>query len=74
MLDTVGARACSAGELSPDEIERLMAVLQNPLQFKFPLWFLNRRRDIRTGKDSQLFANALHTNLRNDIEALKKMR
>ena len=65
---------CSAGELSEDEIARLVGVLSNPLQFKIPKWFLNRRWDIKTGKDSQIFANQLQGKLRDDLERLKKMR
>ncbi len=38
-----------AGELQVDEIERLVAIIQNPLQFKIPNWFLNRQKDIKTG-------------------------
>lgn len=63
-----------AGELKPDEIERLVAIIQNPLQFKIPQWFLNRQKDIRTGKFSQITSNILETKLREDIERLKKMR
>lgn len=47
-------RDCSAGELTHDEIERLVAVVQNPLQFKIPKWMLNRRKDWKDGKDSQV--------------------
>ena len=63
-----------AGELKPDEIEKIVAIIQNPLQFKIPQWFLNRQKDIRTGKHSQVTANILETKLREDIERLKKMR
>ncbi|KAJ4809022.1 40S ribosomal protein S18 [Rhynchospora pubera] len=34
-----------AGELKPDELERLMAVVANPRQFKVPDWFLNRQKE-----------------------------
>ncbi len=43
-----------AGELTPDEIEKLVAIIQNPRQFKVPDWFLNRQRDWKTGKSSQV--------------------
>ena len=62
-----------AGELKPDEIERLVAIIQNPLQFKIPQWFLNRQKDIRTGKYSQITANILETKLREDLKRLKDM-
>ncbi|ETV71057.1 hypothetical protein H257_13479 [Aphanomyces astaci] len=63
-----------AGELTNDEIERLVAIIQNPTQFKIPTWFLNRQKDFKTGKSSQAVANILHTKLRDDLERLKKVR
>ena len=63
-----------AGELSPEEIERVMTVVQNPRQFKIPVWFLNRRKDFTTGKNSHDYSNALDVNLRDDLERLKKIR
>eukprot|EP00924_Labyrinthula_sp_SR-Ha-C_P008750 maker-scaffold_2-snap-gene-1.2-mRNA-1 protein AED:0.22 eAED:0.22 QI:0/0/0/1/1/1/2/0/137 len=63
-----------AGELQPDEIERLVAIIQNPLNYKIPEWFLNRNKDIKTGKYSQVTANQLEQSLREDLERLKKMR
>lgn len=65
---------CSAGELTEDEITRLVGVLSNPLEFKIPKWFLNRRWDIKTGAYTQVFSNALQGKLREDLERLKKMR
>ncbi len=43
-----------AGELTPDEIEKLVAIIQDPRQYKVPDWFLNRQRDWKTGKSSQV--------------------
>lgn len=63
-----------AGELSADEIERLVAILQNPRQFKVPEWMLNRQKDRVDGKSSQLVSNQIPTKLRDDIETLKKVR
>ena len=63
-----------AGELTADEVEKLVAIIQNPKQFKIPPWFLNRQKDYKTGKYSQAFANTLHTTLRSDLERLKKIR
>ncbi|CAO1949046.1 unnamed protein product [Urochloa humidicola] len=36
-----------AGELTPEELERLMTVVANPHQFKVPDWFLNRKKDYK---------------------------
>ncbi|KAF1335303.1 40s ribosomal protein s18, partial [Globisporangium splendens] len=63
----------SAGELTNDEIERIVAIIQNPLQFKIPVWFLNRKKDYKTGKHSQVVANNLQGKLRDDLERLKKI-
>merc|ERR1712157_392875 len=63
-----------AGELTADEIEKLVAIIQNPRQFKIPLWFLNRQKDVKTGKYSQVFAQTIDAKLRDDVERLKKMR
>lgn len=63
-----------AGELDEESIEKLVAVLQNPLQCQVPEWFLNRRKDWKDGTTSQVYSNSLSTKLREDLEALKKMR
>ena len=65
---------CSAGELSNDEIEKLIAVINTPLQFDIPEWFLNRQKDVETGKYRQVVSNNLQANLREDLNRLKKMR
>ena len=63
-----------AGEMTPDEIERVVAILQNPRQFKIPDWMLNRQKDRVDGKSYQLVSNAIAVKLRDDIETLKKIR
>ena len=63
-----------AGELSTEEIDRVVEVMQNPLNYKIPAWFLNRQRDIRDGKTSQEVSNHWDTKIREDLEVLKKMR
>ncbi|KAJ2515099.1 ribosomal 40S subunit protein S18B [Coemansia sp. RSA 1939] len=63
-----------AGELTGEELERLVDIIQNPLQYKIPQWFLNRQKDHTTGKYSQLVSNQVHSTLREDLERMKKMR
>ena len=43
-----------AGELSNDEVDRIITIVQNPRQFKIPDWFLNRQKDNKDGKYSQV--------------------
>merc|ERR1712117_771742 len=63
-----------AGELSEEEVERVVTVMTNPRQYKIPDWFLNRQKDIKDGRYSQVVANALDNKLREDLERLKKIR
>jgi len=63
-----------AGELTDDEVDRVVTIMQNPRQYKIPDWFLNRQKDIRDGKYSQLLSNNLESKLREDLERLKKIR
>merc|ERR1712018_337252 len=63
-----------AGQLSNEEIERMQTTMANPKNFKIPTWFLNRRRDIKDGKTSQLTSNNWDNKLREDLERMKKIR
>eukprot|EP00906_Rhabdomonas_costata_P008674 RCo012324 len=63
-----------AGTLSADEVSKLVAIMQNPTQFKIPEWFLNRQKDPRDGKSTQLISNFWEQRMREDLEKLKKMR
>eukprot|EP00640_Fibrocapsa_japonica_P007771 CAMPEP_0113939846 /NCGR_PEP_ID=MMETSP1339-20121228/6075_1 /TAXON_ID=94617 /ORGANISM="Fibrocapsa japonica" /LENGTH=153 /DNA_ID=CAMNT_0000943467 /DNA_START=83 /DNA_END=544 /DNA_ORIENTATION=- /assembly_acc=CAM_ASM_000762 len=63
-----------AGELTADEIEKIVAIIQNPKQFKIPMWFLNRQKDFKTGKYMQIVSNQIDGKLRDDLERLKKIR
>ena len=98
-----------AGDLSADEIERIVSIVSDPKKFKvragpcvlaqrrqpppccaacgtasrlpsrsrlpqIPTWMVNRRRDRVDGKSGHLTSNQIATKLREDIEALKKVR
>ncbi|KAF8783173.1 40S ribosomal protein S18 [Argiope bruennichi] len=63
-----------AGELSEEEVEKLITIMSNPRQYKIPDWFLNRQKDIKDGKYSQVTSNGLENKLREDLERLKKIR
>merc|ERR1712133_118073 len=63
-----------AGELTEEEVEKVVTIMSNPRQYKIPDWFLNRQKDHKDGKYSQLLANQLDTKLREDLERLKKIR
>merc|ERR1712200_273357 len=63
-----------AGELSEEEIDKIVTIMQTPRQYKIPDWFLNRQKDIKDGKTSQVMSNLLDNKLREDLERLKKIR
>lgn len=63
-----------AGDLTADEIERIVSIVSDPLKFKIPEWMVNRRRDRVDGKLYHLTSNQIASKLRDDLEALKKMR
>ena len=49
----------------------LKSVLPPP---QVPDWFLNRQRDFRDGKTSQIVSSTVDSKLREDFERLKKIR
>ncbi|XP_059173911.1 small ribosomal subunit protein uS13 isoform X2 [Physella acuta] len=63
-----------AGELTEEEVERIVTVMTNPRQYKIPDWFLNRQKDIKDGRFTQVLSNGLDNKLREDLERLKKIR
>ncbi|XP_032751547.1 40S ribosomal protein S18-like [Rattus rattus] len=63
-----------AGEPTEDEAERVITIMQNPLQYKTPDWFLSRQKDVKGGKYSQVLANGLDNKLCEDLELLKEIR
>ncbi|KAI7845017.1 40S ribosomal S18 [Chlorella sorokiniana] len=63
-----------AGELSAEELESIMTIVANPRAYKIPDWFLNRQKDVKDGRYSQVTSSALDTKLRDDLERLKKIR
>merc|ERR1711964_25507 len=63
-----------AGQINEDELERIQTTMTQPKNFKIPVWFLNRQRDIKDGKDSQITSNNLDNKLREDFERMKKIR
>ena len=74
VIATILTICYSAGELTSEELERIVTIIQNPTQYKIPTWFLNRQRDIVDGKDYQTLANGVDSKLREDLERLKKIR
>lgn len=63
-----------AGELSDEQIDKIVDICSNPLKYDIPKWFLNRKMDPKEGGYSQQIANGIDTKLRDDLEKMKRMR
>ena len=59
------------GYLTDSQVQSIEKILKNPSESNFPLWFLNRRKDILTGEDKHLITSDIAFTVRNDIEREK---
>ncbi|MCL4452573.1 30S ribosomal protein S13 [Ferroplasma sp.] len=62
------------GELSEDEVLEIRKYVENKEYDGMPVWLLNHRKDIATGKDLNLLSNDLNLQINDDINLMKKMR
>ncbi|KAM5322271.1 small ribosomal subunit protein uS13-like [Glossophaga mutica] len=62
-----------AGELTEDEVEQVITIMQNPCQYKIPDWLLNREMDVKDGKYCLVLASGLDNKLHGDLEWVKKI-
>ncbi len=63
-----------AGELSPEEIEKIQQVIADPKAFGIPAYLLNHQKDLVDGTDSQLVGIKVDGDLRMRIERGKKIK
>jgi small subunit ribosomal protein S13 len=66
--------ATRMGLLSSAEVEKLEEIVTNPVKHDIPIWLLNRRKDLETGKDIHLLSSDLVLQTKNDIDQMKKIR
>jgi small subunit ribosomal protein S13 len=59
------------GNLSESEVQAIEKIIKNPSDAKFPSWFLNRRKDLESGKNLHLITSDISLTVRNDIEREK---
>jgi small subunit ribosomal protein S18e len=62
------------GSLDEDHVTAIQAIMEHPLDHGFPVWMLNRRRDIKEGKNVHLASTGLDSYIREDVERMKKMK
>ncbi|WP_299292421.1 30S ribosomal protein S13 [Nitrosopumilus sp.] len=69
ILDTLKINSNSnIGNLSDADVQGIEKLITDPKSSNFPTWFLNRQKDIETGKDLHLLTSDIPFTLRNDIE------
>ena len=69
ILDTLKINTNSnIGNLTDTNVQEIEKLITDPIESNFPIWFLNRRKDIETGSDLHLLSSDIPFTLRNDIE------
>lgn len=63
-----------AGTLTSKEIEKIEAVIKDPLKHNFPVWMINRRKDLDTGKDMHISSSDLMFTRENDVKTMRKTK
>jgi len=59
------------GYLTEDQVKSIENIIKNPESAKYPSWFLNRRKDLATGKDMHLITSDIEFTVRTDVEREK---
>jgi len=62
------------GYLSESDVKRIEDVIHNPSKYGIPPWYLNRRKDYKTGEDKHLIGADLIFEVREDIDREIKTR
>jgi len=59
------------GFLNEQQVQSIEKIIENPISANFPAWFLNRRKDLESGKNLHLITSDIALTVRNDIEREK---
>ncbi|RLG69437.1 MAG: 30S ribosomal protein S13 [Methanobacteriota archaeon] len=62
------------GRLDKESVERLEAIIKNPVAYGIKPWLVNRPKDYLTGEDQHHIGPDLEMVLREDINRLRKIR
>jgi len=62
------------GDLTEDEVLEIRKYVENKEYEGMPVWLLNHRKDVATGKNFNLLSNDLNLKINDDINLMKKMR
>lgn len=62
------------GNLMEGDVQKIEGTLREVESSGVPKWFLNRRRELRTGKDLHLTGSDMMLKVKSDIDSMKKAR
>lgn len=62
------------GSLKEAELEKIGEIIKDPIKFGVPIWLINRRNDIETGKDMHLVGADLDVARRFDVQRMIDMK
>jgi small subunit ribosomal protein S13 len=62
------------GSLSEADVEKIEDVIQNPDKHGLPPWYLNRQKDLDTGKNLHIIGSDLVLRGKTDIEQMKTIK
>ena len=62
------------GDLTDEEVEKLIKAVEDPTSSGIPAWKVNRRKDFETGRDRHLTTSDLLMAQREDVNRLKRIR
>lgn len=62
------------GLLSEAQIKKLDEIIENPIKFGIPTWYVNHTKERESGKDIHIIGSKLALYDRNDVDRMKKLR
>ena len=62
------------GLLSEEQVKKIDEIIEDPVKFGVPRWYVNHVKDRASGKDIHLTGSKLALYDRNDVDRLKKLR
>ncbi|MFH1592609.1 MAG: 30S ribosomal protein S13 [Candidatus Woesearchaeota archaeon] len=62
------------GTLTNEEVKKIEDAIKNPLKYKIPTHFCNRRMDVETGEDRHIITSDLKLTKEFDVKRLKRIR
>ncbi|KAI5188607.1 small subunit ribosomal protein S18e [Nematocida sp. AWRm77] len=63
-----------AGQVEEEKLSKIAEILEDPLKYGIPVWFLNRQRDPITGKSTQNISTKVEADFRLYLERAKKIK